>query len=167
MRWLEGKERISRAKTQRRKDVLCFAPLRLCVKSYHIVVIFALAFLAGCGSDRCPVGGEVSFDGKPVEKGSIAFEPVDGQGPTSGGTIADGKYCLVGSAAPLPGKKTVRITGVRKTGRKIAAGLPSPPGTMIDEIERYIPKIYNTNSTLTCDVSRDDSKTIDFNLKPQ
>jgi hypothetical protein len=139
------------------------------MKHYVILlVILSLAGLAGCGSNRIPIGGAVTFDGKPVAEGSISFEPVDGQGPSTGGKIADGRYELMGEAAPIPGKKTVRIVAVRKTGRKVLRGtLASPTPVLVDEIERFIPDIYNAQTTLTCDVSRDGTKEIDFNLKPK
>lgn len=142
-----------------------------CVASLHgkrawcAAAILCLASSVGCGSNRCPISGEVTFDGRPVGQGSIVLEPFDGQGPTAGGKIAEGKYCLSGDAAPLPGKKKVRIIGMRKTGRKVPAGPPAPSDVMIDEIERMVPKSYSTNSPLTCEVARNGSKTIDFNLK--
>src|SRR5262245_4902308 len=78
--------------------------------------------LSGCGSGKIPVRGSVLFAGKPVEEGMIMFEPVDGKGPTTGGSIADGNYELVGEAGALPGEKLIRIVALRKTGRMIPAG---------------------------------------------
>ena len=129
--------------------------------------IVAMLVLTGCGSDGISIGGAVTLDDKPLSEGSISFEPVDGAGPTTGGKITDGKYELVDAAAPLPGKKTVRISGAFKTGRRVPAGRPLPPGTMVDEIGARVPNTYNTNSTLTCEVSRDGQKQIDFALKSQ
>ena len=125
----------------------------------------ALMPCLGCNSGRCTVEGKITFDGVPVEQGTIAFEPADGQGPTTGGRITAGSYQFTGNAAPLPGKKLVRIYAGRKTGRKIPAGTPAPPGTMVEEIKQYIPDIYNTRSTLTCEVLRQNPNRIDFNLK--
>jgi hypothetical protein len=130
-----------------------------------IGVILAVV-LAGCNNGRTPIEGAVTFDGKAVEEGVISMEPSDGQGPTTGGKIVDGRYELTGDAAPQPGKKTVRIFAARKTGRKIPAQF-APPGTMTDQRKSYIPSIYNTQSTLTCEVSRDGAKQIDFALKSQ
>jgi hypothetical protein len=124
----------------------------------------ALLLCNGCGSDRIPLNGEITFDGTPVQKGSITLEPVDRQGATTGGEIVEGKYQLVGNAAPLPGMKIVRISAIRKTGRMIPAGPPMPPEAMTEEMIRYIPKKYNTESTLTCEVSRTGPKKIDFSL---
>ena len=118
----------------------------------------------GCGSGRVPIQGEVTFDGKPLEAGTISLEPADGNGPATGGEIVAGKYQLTGVAAPLPGRKLVRISAVRKTGRKVRDGF-SPTGAMLDEIERYLPDIYNARSTLSCDVADNGSKQIDFHLR--
>lgn len=124
-------------------------------------------FCAGCGSGLVTVEGNVTFDGQPVAEGTIVFEPADGAGPTASGEIADGKYVLSGDSALAPGKKIVRITAVRKTGRQIESGPPSPPGTMVDEIERYIPDVYNTNSTLTCEVTSQGTNLHNFELASQ
>ena len=137
---------------------------RCSVLAAAAIVLLMLTTCSGCGNGRIPVNGEVTINGKPVD-GSIAFEPADRQGPTSGGKITDGKYDLVGDAAPLPGKKIVRILGVRKTGRKLPGGPMMPPGTMLDEIERNVPRTYNSESTLSCEISSGGSGKIDFELK--
>ena len=36
---------------------------------------------------------------------------------------------------------------------------------MIDDVEAYIPDVYNSNSTLTCEVSSEGPKQIDFHMK--
>lgn len=123
-----------------------------------------LTLCPACSDRRCPIQGEVTFNDKAVEDGTISLEPFDRQGPTTGGKITAGMYQLTGNAAPLPGKKTVRIFAARKTGRKVQAQFAAS-GTMIDDIEPYIPTVYNTSSTLTCEVSRDASSRIDFSLK--
>ena len=130
------------------------------------VAIVVLLPLHGCGDGKCPIQGNVVFDGQPVASGTIVFEPADGQGPTTGGEILDGKYQLVGKAAPLPGKKKVRISSVQKTGRMIPAGPPAPAGMMVEEVKRWIPAQYNEQTTLSCEVSPGGSKQIDFDLKP-
>jgi hypothetical protein len=128
------------------------------------IVATALAVLVGCNNSRTPVRGTVTFDGKTVEEGVISLEPADGQGPTTGGKIVRGTYELAGDAAPLPGKKTVRISAARKTGRKIPAQF-APPGSMTDQLVRYIPDVYNTKTTLFCEVVENGPNQINFDLK--
>jgi hypothetical protein len=132
-----------------------------CVLTFIVVA----AFCPGCSRHGgVPIQGEVTFDGKPVEKGTISLEPADGNGPVAGGRITAGKYQLTGVGAPLPGKKIVRITAVRKTGRKFVDGF-STTGAMVDEVERYLPDIYNSRSTLSCEVAADGPTQIDFHLR--
>ena len=126
-----------------------------------------LGMCVGCGgSNLATVRGTVTFDGEPVERGSIAFEPADGVGPVAGGTIEGGKYLLAGEAGVTPGKKIVRITATRSTGKKIEAGPPEPAGTMVDEIVSFIPEIYNQKSTLTVEIAAGEA-THNFELKSQ
>lgn len=132
-----------------------------------VLSVLILFLCAGCGNRKCPISGEVTFDGQPVETGTITLEPADGQGPTTGGEIRDGKYALLGKAAPLPGKKMVRISASRKTGRRIPAGPPATPDVIIEEVVRYIPETYNKRTTLSCDISADGSPQINFDLKSQ
>jgi hypothetical protein len=131
-----------------------------------LVWLGAIALTAsGCGSGKVPVSGSVLFAGKPVEEGMITFEPADGKGSTTGGLIADGNYELQGDAAALPGEKIVRIVALRKTGRMIPAGSPSPPGTMVPEFTQCIPSRYNDRSTLRVQITPDKANTHDFDLK--
>jgi hypothetical protein len=88
---------------------------------------------AGCNHGRVTVQGEVTVAGKPLESGSICFEPADGKGATCGGGISAGRFELSSSEGVFPGKKIVRITAVQKAGKKISAGPPLPPGSMIEE----------------------------------
>ncbi|MCS7306377.1 MAG: hypothetical protein NZ602_14875 [Thermoguttaceae bacterium] len=130
--------------------------------------LVGLALLSGCGSSLVVVEGQVTWDGKPVEEGNIVFEPADGQGPTAGGKIQNGQYRLAGPSAVQPGDKIVRITGTRKTGRKVEAGPPvAPPGTLVEEIESYIPAQYNSQSKLRCTIPPARTHRQDFALPIQ
>ena len=114
---------------------------------------FAMAlgvvFLVGCGSKPLEVKGKITIKGQPVESGSISFEPADSQGSSLGGTIENGQYSAVGKESNTGGKKYVRITCVCKTGRKIPAGMPEPPGTMVDEIKVFS---FGEKNELTCEL---------------
>jgi hypothetical protein len=70
----------------------------------------------GCGPSKATVTGTVSFNGQPVERGSISLFPVDGKGSANGGTIEKGRYEIRDVA---PGEKIVQLTaptpvGIRK-----------------------------------------------------
>jgi hypothetical protein len=137
------------------------------VGKYSALLLAALAATSiGCGNGKVTVQGEVTFDGQPVEQGTIIFEPADGEGPSAGGKVENGKYSLAGEAGLLPGVKIVRIKAFRKTGRQVEAGPPSPPGTMVEEIERLIPDCYNGESTLTCEVAPGEKNEHNFHLQP-
>ena len=66
-----------------------------------------LLTLAGCGGgdglDRHRVKGTVTFQGKPLDQGSIEFSPADGQGTISGGSITNGHYDLPADHGLEPG----------------------------------------------------------------
>jgi hypothetical protein len=113
----------------------------------------AVMVVTGCGDGRVRVSGTVVYEGKPLEQGIISFEPADGVGPTTGGLITDGEYDLTGNARSTTGEKIVRIVGSRKSGRKLPAPPPSPPGSMIDEMIQCIPKQYNEKSTLKVQIT--------------
>ena len=140
-------------------------PIFLAGRIFCLLAAIAAATLCpGCGHGRFPIQGEVTFDGKPVEEGTISLEPANGNGPTTGGKIVAGKYQLTGNAAPLPGKKIVRISAIRKTGRKVADNF-KPAGATVDDVEPYIPAIYNSRSTLSCEVAGQTGNRLDFHLK--
>lgn len=132
------------------------SPLRLCA--------FALFVVTGCGEPSLQVEGTVTFDGVDVASGAISFEPADGKGRDFGGLIKDGKFQIVSPAGIEPGLKIVRITALRKTGRKIPAGPPSPPDLMVDEIVSA-PKEYNQDSKLTAQLERGKVNQLAFQLQ--
>ncbi len=129
--------------------------------------LFAVMLLIcwGCGrGGLVTVEGKVTWQDQPVEEGTIVFDPADGQGPSAGGKIQNGQYQLAGDSAVPPGEKIVRISATRKTGRKVEAGPPSPPGTLVEEIESYIPPEYNTQSKLRCTIPSARTHRQDFAL---
>lgn len=145
---------------------------------YRVAGAMAVCLVAciGCGEQLATVEGTVTFDGEPVESGSITFEPADGDGPTDGGKIENGQYKLAGEAGVEPGEKVVRIVASRKTGRQVDAGMgmpgakgeggPSSSANMVDEYESYIPAKYNEKSELTREIVAG-KNTHDFELQSQ
>jgi hypothetical protein len=79
-------------------------------ESYRFPVVCSLALLLGCGQSG-GLTGSVSYNGQPVERGSIAFSPVDGKGPVFGGKIENGKFDIPTAHA---GKKRAVVRGIRE-----------------------------------------------------
>ena len=117
--------------------------------------------LAGCGGDgRIEVGGQVTFDGQPIDRGTIDFLPADGQGPTAGGLIEGGRY----SVRVAPGKKRVEIQGFREVGREKVVDF-DPDSPVVPITKPFVPAQYNTASTLTFDAQRA-TDAANFDLRP-
>jgi hypothetical protein len=79
--------------------------------------LVAASLICGCKGEppTGDVSGTISFDGQPIEQGTITFTPADGKGPTAGGSITAGNYM----APKVPvGTSKVTISGVKSTGKK-------------------------------------------------
>jgi hypothetical protein len=127
------------------------------------IVLLAAALAAsalGCSGGTATVRGTVKLDGNPLEDGKIRFEPADGQGPTAEAVIEEGRY----EVELVPGPKRVMIEGWRVVGQQKVT--PDDPGSpMIDVKEPVVPAQYNTNTELTYDAAKSDTK--DFELSSQ
>lgn len=98
------------------------------------------------------VTGTVKYDGKEIEKGYIEFTPDDPSISGGGGDIINGKYHCKAVAGPCH----VKIKASRPTGKETAMG---------PEMEDYIPKQYNRETTLTADVGS--KPEFNFDLKSE
>jgi hypothetical protein len=103
-----------------------------------------LVLLHGCSSSSTTseVRGKVTYDGTPIEKGTISFFPLDGQGQPQGGEIKGGAYTV----RMAPGTMEVRISMPGKAHKKKLYDTPdSPVATRYDE---GLPEKYNKYTTL-------------------
>jgi len=137
-----------------------------------VTALFCIGFITGCGGEtgpeRAEVEGEVTFDGQPVELGTISFESQDAKGSSAGGTIKDGRYHIPADKGPTIGRFKVKIVASRKTGRMIpmGAGLGAEKGAEVqDEVVYYIPREYNSATTLSVEIASG-SNNHDFQLEP-
>jgi hypothetical protein len=136
---------------------------------WRLIYLVGLALYAGCGfsSKDVRLQGEVSFDGRPVEKGQIDFLPVDGTaGGAANASIAGGQYEFPPETGLLStGAYAVRIIGLRKTGRKEPNRAQHGAGPPIEVEENFIPPIYNSDSTLRVRIADlPDKNKVDFHL---
>jgi hypothetical protein len=122
-----------------------------------------LLSLVGCAKQdttgRLPISGKVTFQGAPLESGSIQFrsEPDGQQG--SGAPITNGEYTVPAKSGLAPGKYKVLISsGI--AGQPIPEG--QAPGESGPPMEDRIPAEYNANSDKFVDVSADKENKFDF-----
>lgn len=129
--------------------------------AYRCLFFFlAAALIAGCGGgiQRAAVEGQVSLDGKPIQKGSIFFRPSgETKGMTAGGEIADGRYSLPAEKGPAVGGNLVEIYTDLRTGRKVPLVPGDPKAGMKDEVLQAVAPRYNTQTTLHCEIAPGDN----------
>ncbi len=83
--------------------------------AFACLIALALPVMAGCGKggvQRNDLSGTITFEGKPVPEGTIAFEPVEGEVGGGFALIRDGKYdTSQDGRGHLAGKTRVTING--------------------------------------------------------
>jgi hypothetical protein len=127
------------------------------------LVVAVLLSLAGCGdtSNRLPLAGTVTWQGRPLVKGSILFVPTaDHKGPKVGAPIVNGDYEINKDRGATPGTYRVEVRADAGEYPHAPTDLPrpkAPPPQLV------IPAEYNRQSKLTAVVSRDQTR-FDFNL---
>jgi hypothetical protein len=119
------------------------------------------ALAAGCsqGDGRQEVSGEVTFQSKRVDQGSVEFIPLGGGASHSGAPIVDGRYNIPANKGLLPGKYAVKISWPERHGK--LEELPGAPGPVPKD---RLPPQYNIKTTLTREV-KEGVNVIDFHLK--
>ena len=123
------------------------------------VAVCWAALVAGCSSEAGPklhtVSGTVKFDGQPLKEGRITFQMTGPGGRSYTGPITDGAYKVQAEA----GSARVEIIASRPIPGKFdkSNGTPEQMGEM------YIPKKYNSASTLKADI-KPESQEIPFDL---
>jgi hypothetical protein len=123
--------------------------------------------LVGCsgakykGDKQYPLAGEVTFEGEPIDVGSISFIPEGDKGRPSGGVITDGKFDVPEEKGANAGKHRVEIRWLKRTGRKLK---DAESGEMYDERREALSDKVHTNSELTVEVPLPENR-YDFKLK--
>lgn len=121
--------------------------------------------VAGCGKSsdgREAVSGSVTFNGAPLAQGTIEFTSVDGS-QQSGGEISQGEYFVPAEQGLLPGKYVVRIYSTEEAASSAPPGPPGPEAATVRN-RQLIPPQYNTQSTLTAEVTADGDNRFDFQI---
>ena len=128
------------------------------------------ALLLGCGKsgsvEYVVVSGEVSWQGKPVSRGTIRFVPQgETKGPTSAAEIIDGKYEVTARGGVPIGEHRVEIVAVAG-GRSMAEENSMPADDGSARLIQYIPAKYNKQSELKAAIeSGIKSISLDYDLQ--
>jgi len=119
----------------------------------------------GCGSGPATfdVTGKVTLDGKPIEKGRIQFRELGGQLRAFGADIVNGEY----SIETAGGAMSVTVTAAREVPGKFQEGPGGADDEKVPVIEMYVPKSYNTETTLKTEVSRSESNVFNVEMKSE
>jgi hypothetical protein len=131
------------------------------------VVFVVMAAAAGCSDQyegRMEITGGVTLKGEPLPKGSIAFEPLDGQGTLSGAPVTNGEYKIPRPNGLKPGKYVVRITagdGKTPVNEEEAGG---PGGSTNIVSWDLIPADWNTKSKQQVEVKASGPNKFDFDI---
>jgi hypothetical protein len=135
---------------------------------WFVAACFCL--LIGCGGDPevrlGALAGKVTWQGKPVATGRIAFFPIGSADAVgSSAEIRDGSYSLPVSTGLSAGTYRVEIVSERPTGKQIP-DFDGAPGAMKDEIINELPAKFNSRSKLTLDFDPDVNHEKNFELTP-
>lgn len=139
--------------------------MRFCCAALASVVVLVL--WSGCGGDplgRQSLSGSVSFDGAPLDKGTINFSPIDTAAAATGGPIAAGKFAFERQKGLPAGKYRVSINAPKPgTGGTVVEG--AMPGDPIAPPQELIPAEWNTGSQQVVEVSGSGANEFNFDIK--
>jgi hypothetical protein len=79
--------------------------------AFHLQFVALLVTAVGCQQGATTIEGTVTFNGQPVERGSIRFVSTDKTGPTFGAVIRNGKFT---AEKATPGEKIVTIHALKQ-----------------------------------------------------
>lgn len=137
----------------------------LCVR--RVVGLLLIAGLAGCSGKqndepvRAVVYGDVTWQGKPVDDGTIRF--ISNDGPSAQGPIRNGEYRIDHKGGVPVGECRVEIQGFEEQD------IGDSGSTLIQMPRRVgvpiIPKQFNVESNLTVSVDSDKQNQHDFHLE--
>src|SRR5438552_12289401 len=122
--------------------------MRAALPSGIVLLMIVLPGTFGCGPAADPHGrlglkGTVTFQGQPLDLGSIRFLPLENQELNAGALIRHGKYEVPREQGLLPGTYRVEISAPEQ------GPPPGPPGADVVEPARdRIPAEFNLDSRL-------------------
>lgn len=150
--------------------MMCFKKMNIqAVFQTGRVLPFVLLLAVGCGQSnplaRQAVSGRVTFDGVPLDQGTISFSPETKGSVGGGATVKNGVYAIAAAQGLPPGKYTVRINSIVPNAVKAKmSSVPTVDGPNGPGIER-IAAAYNMASKITVEVVAGRSSEFSFDAK--
>jgi len=136
----------------------------------YVCLLVAGLAISGCGGgDNLPrerIAGTVTLDGTPLADGNISFMPVDPATTSTdvGAIIARGAFDVPRDKGPVPGKYRVSISSTEETAAKAGKQAPQPGDGDAPLIRERIPAKYNSQTTLTAEVTKGGKNAFEFLL---
>jgi hypothetical protein len=124
-----------------------------------VAVVGVSIGIVGCGDadGRLPIGGNVSWEGRPLEKGSIVFVPTSGhRGPKVGAQIIAGQYQIDRERGPTEGMYRVEVRS--DTGEHPHSPTDARPRAAPAKSQITISPEFNSESRLTVAISADQTQ---------
>lgn len=146
------------------------------VRRFFAAGVAAVLGATGCGGGatddlpREPAAGTVTFEGQPLENGTIQFQPAsEKEGVAAGGMIAGGKFTIPRAEGPVPGKYHVAIFAAGNTSAGSAEGGGGPVTrrdmkVQIKDLRGLIPLRYNIQTELMAEVKSGEPNNYKFDL---
>jgi hypothetical protein len=141
-----------------------------------MIAVTALGPL-GCGgrvTDDLPretATGTVTFEGHPLESGTIQFQPAsEKEGIAAGGMITEGEFTIPRTEGPVPGRYHVAIFAAGNSGPGSAEGgggavTRRDMKVQVKDLRGAIPLRYNIQTELVAEVKSGGPNTYKFDLK--
>lgn len=130
------------------------------------IVFYGCVTSVGCSKsdpfERQPLRGFVTWNGKPVQFGSIVLEPAEGQAAGAMASIRDGNFILTRDAGPSPGTYKVWLHAYDHSGERPEGGEDLPPPKEI------LPPKYLANPVADVSIKRvenNESNEFTFDIK--
>ncbi|MEW4565727.1 hypothetical protein AB1K70_24610 [Bremerella sp. JC770] len=133
-------------------------------KTLAATLAVSLLIFSGCGPAQedgtFPVSGTITYKGKPLESGYIAFVPDTtqlGAGKAYSCKIVEGKF----EGASTPGTKTVQVHSSWETGEMMAMD----DGSGMVPKQASLPAKFNEKSQIQVELKSEPNENLTFDLE--
>jgi hypothetical protein len=137
------------------------------IATLFLAISVSLTFGCGGGTPKDPLGrqavsGKVTLDGKPLDAGSISFQPLaeSGRATASGAVITSGQYKIPAESGLAPGEYRVVILSPEPEPKRTADEMMNNPSATPSN-ERVAAK-FNKDTELKATIKSSSPNVADF-----